>query len=131
MRPRMIGISTFGVDRMTIPDAGEIRRARINKIGLGHHRGRADVLTVSLTLSVDGIDGIVCGGYDLGGRFGKTTAPAFILGLLEITDSSDFDEIKGKCVRLDCRIDPPDIDISRIGHITKNIWIDKGMIDNE
>ena len=101
------------------------KNAQIVSATLGGFDEGYTMLTYYISLSFDDGTGVVYGDRNLGGKGQPTLAAYDILKLLEITDSKDWCELKGKYVRVEYESENGrDIQNIRLGHIVKNIWHD-------
>jgi len=101
------------------------KNAQIVSATLGGFDGGHIMLTYYIKLLMDDGMGVVYGDRNLGGKGQPTLAAYDILRLLEITDSKDWCELKGKYVRVEYESENGyDIQSIRLGHIVKDIWHD-------
>ena len=101
------------------------KNAQIVSATLGGFNEGYTMLTYYISLLFDDGTGVVYGDRNLGGRGQSTLAAYDILKLLEITDSKNWCELKGKYVRVEYESENGyDIQDIRLGHIVKNIWHD-------
>ena len=101
------------------------KNAQIVTATLGGFDGGHTMLTYGINLLCDDGTGVVYGGRNLGGKGQPTLAAYDILKLLEITDSKNWCELKGKYVRVEYESeDGLNVQNIRLGHIVKNVWHD-------
>lgn len=101
------------------------KNAQIVAATLGGFNEGYTMLTYYIRLLFDDGTGVVYGDRNLGGKGQPSLAAYDILKLLEITDSKDWCELKGKYVRVEYESENGyDVQNIRLGHIVKNIWHD-------
>lgn len=99
------------------------KNAQIVSATLGGYDGGYTMLTYDIALLFDNGMSVVYGGRNLGGKGQPTLVAYDILKLLEITDSKNWCELKGKYVRVEYESeDGLNVQNIRLGHIIKNIW---------
>lgn len=107
----------------------KIENAQIVSVKLGGFDGGYTMLTYAIVLAFADGGSIAYGGHNMGGMNQPSLAAYDLLKLLEITDSGDWSELKGKYVRVEYETDD-NINITniRLGHLVKNIWHDYKMM---
>lgn len=101
------------------------KNAQIVSTTLGGFDEGYTMLTYYIRLSFDDGTSVVYGGRNLGGKGQPSLVAYDILKLLEITDSKNWCELKGKYVRVEYESENGyDVQNIRLGHIVKNIWHD-------
>ena len=101
------------------------KNAQIVSATLGGFDEGYTMLTYYIRLLFDDGKGVVYGDRNLGGKDQPSLAAYDILKLLEITDSKNWCDLKGKYVRVEyVSKNGYDIQSIRLGHIVKDIWHD-------
>lgn len=101
------------------------KNAQIVSATLGGYDGGFTILTYDIALLFEDEMSVIYGGRNLGGKGQPTLVAYDILRLLEITDSKNWCELKGKYVRVEYESeDGLNVQNIRLGHIVKDIWHD-------
>ena len=104
-----------------------IKNAKIESAMLGYEDH--GILTFSLNLKYTESLGQHFGNCSLGGKF----TDLCIRKILSVTDSKEWDKIKGKHIRVKLTDDTFNGSIIEIGHITNDIWfnIEKTLLESK